>query len=53
MIDDVNGVTMVSASTLSPELKDEKLSGNVESAKKVGELLAKKLKKPKIEAVVF
>lgn len=53
MIDDVNGVTLASASTLSPELKDEKLSGNVESAKKVGELLAKKAKKAKIEAVVF
>jgi large subunit ribosomal protein L18 len=47
LIDDVNGLTLASASTMSQELKDvfqsnNIHSGNIEAATKVGELLAKK-----------
>ena len=52
-IDDEKRVTITSASTLSPELKDEVKSNNIEAAKKVGALIASKLKKAKIECVVF
>ena len=53
IIDDEKRVTLASASTLSPELKDEVKSNNIEAAKKVGALIASKLKKAKIECVVF
>ncbi len=51
---DTTGETLVSASTLSPELR-ESLShaGNVEAAKKVGELIAKKCLEKGIKKVVF
>ncbi|MDP5276897.1 50S ribosomal protein L18 [Chengkuizengella axinellae] len=52
VIDDANGVTLVSASTLDKGL-ELKNGGNVESAKKVGELVAKKAKENGIEQVVF
>lgn len=54
VIDDVKGVTLVSASTLDPELK-EKIShgGNKESAKAVGELVAKRAVEKGIKQVVF
>ena len=52
IIDDVKGVTLVSASSLEKEL-NLKNGGNVEAATKVGELLAKKAKKAKISKVVF
>ena len=47
LIDDVNGLTLASASTMSQGLKEELQqnnihSGNIEAATKVGELLAKK-----------
>jgi large subunit ribosomal protein L18 len=54
IIDDTSGITIASASTLSKELKGKlKVSGNVEAAKKVGELLAKLAKKNKITTVAF
>ena len=37
IIDDVNGKTLVAASTLSPELKGLPATGNIEAAQKVGE----------------
>ena len=52
IIDDENGITLVSASSIDKELKIEN-GGNVEAATKVGELLAKRAKKMKIEKVVF
>ena len=54
IIDDLQGVTLVSAGTLSPELKD-KLSGlkKKEAAKEVGKLLADKAKSKGIERVIF
>ncbi len=54
IIDDTTGNTIASASTLSKELKGKlKSSGNVEAAKKVGELIAKVAKKNKINTVAF
>jgi large subunit ribosomal protein L18 len=53
-IEDTTGKTLVSASTLSPELKGSfKYPGNVEAAKKVGELIAKKCLERGIQKVVF
>ena len=50
-IDDLNQVTLASASTLSKEMKSQNLSN--ESAKLVGELLGEKLKSLKIKSAVF
>lgn len=53
-IEDTTGKTLVSASTLSPELKGSlRNAGNVEAAKKVGELIAKKCLEKGIQQVVF
>jgi large subunit ribosomal protein L18 len=51
---DTTGRTLVSASTLSLELRENlKKTGNVEAAKKVGELIAKKCLEKGIQKVVF
>jgi len=51
---DTTGQTLVSVSTLSPELRGAlKFSGNVAAAKKVGELIAKKCQEKGISRVVF
>lgn len=50
-IDDLNQVTLASASSLSKEMKSQNLSN--ESAKLVGELLGEKLKNLKIKSAVF
>ena len=54
LINDELGVTVVEASTLSPELK-ETLSngGNIAAAERVGSLIAQKAKQQEIEGVVF
>ena len=52
IIDDENGTTLVSASSIDKDLKIEK-GGNIEAATKVGEALAKKAKDAKITEVVF
>ena len=52
IIDDAEGKTLVSASSIDKELKLEN-GGNKEAAAKVGELLAKRAKKAKITNVVF
>ena len=51
IIDDVNGVTLVSANTLEKEF--EGATGNAEAAKKVGQLIAERAKAKGIEEVVF
>ena len=51
LIDDVNGVTLASASTLEKEF--EGATGNAEAAKKVGLVLAERAKAKGIEVVVF
>jgi large subunit ribosomal protein L18 len=54
IIDDTSGHTFLCVSTLSPELKViSKHAGNIEAAKKVGELIAKKCLEKKITNVVF
>ena len=52
LIDDTQGHTLVAVGTLLPELKGAS-TGNVEAAKKVGELIAKKALDEGIENVVF
>lgn len=54
IIDDVNGVTLASASTIDKELKaDIKYGGNKEAAKAVGEAIAKRALEKGIETVTF
>ncbi|GIP41481.1 50S ribosomal protein L18 [Paenibacillus sp. J31TS4] len=52
LIDDVKGVTIVSASTVDKELKVEN-GGNVEAARQVGALIAKRAKEKGVQQIVF
>ena len=51
IIDDVNGVTLVSANTLEKDFEGS--TGNAEAAKKVGLVIAERAKAKGIEEVVF
>lgn len=51
IIDDVNGKTLVAASTLDKEVKTK--ASNIEAAKEVGELVAKRANKAGIKTIVF
>ena len=51
IIDDVAGNTLVSASTLDKEVKTK--NSNVEAAKEVGALIAKRASAKKIKTVVY
>ena len=51
IIDDVAGITLVAASTLDKEVKTKK--SNVEAAKEVGALIAKKAAEKNIKTVVY
>ena len=55
IVDDRDGKTLKSASTLSPEIKQEvdKCSWNAKGAEKVGELIAKRALADGIEKVCF
>jgi large subunit ribosomal protein L18 len=54
VIDDITGVTIVQASTLDPELKDKVSNGgNVDAAREVGTLVAKRANANNISQVVF
>lgn len=54
LIDDVNKVTLASASSNDKDLRESiKNGGNIEAAKAVGEAIAKKAKKAGVECVVF
>jgi len=53
IINDENGTTLVAASTNEPALRDVTKGCNIESAKKVGELIAKKALEKGISKVVF
>ena len=53
VIDDSQGKTLAFASSLSKELKGEKAGKNIASAKKVGELIAKKALAAGIKKVAF
>ncbi|NCO04125.1 MAG: 50S ribosomal protein L18 [Alphaproteobacteria bacterium] len=52
VIDDIKGVTIVSASTLDKDLA-LKNGGNVEAAEKVGKLIAERAKKAGVSKVQF
>ena len=51
LIDDVNGVTLVSASTTEKDFKD--YGGNIDAAKAVGKKLAERAAEKNIKDVVF
>ncbi|MDY0371015.1 MAG: 50S ribosomal protein L18 [Sphaerochaetaceae bacterium] len=51
VIDDVAGHTLVSASTMEPELRD--LKNNVGDAAKLGEVIGKRILEKDIDSVVF
>ena len=54
IIDDVNGVTLVAASTLDPAIKGSvAYTGNKEAAKAVGKLVGEKAIEKGIKEVVF
>jgi large subunit ribosomal protein L18 len=54
IIDDVNGHTLFSASTLDKDVKDAvKSGGNIDGAKAVGKLVAERALAGNIESVVF
>ncbi|MED5370382.1 MAG: 50S ribosomal protein L18 [Myxococcota bacterium] len=54
LIDDDSGKTLAAASTLSSDLKGyEGHRGNIEAAKAVGELIAKKAAEADVSSVVF
>lgn len=54
LIDDVKGVTIVSASSVDKDLKVKLVhGGNIDSAKVVGEAIAKKALKKGVKDVVF
>ena len=54
IIDDTQGNTLVSASSLDKELKDVKShGGNIKTAKRVGELIAKRALEKGIKKIVF
>lgn len=54
LIDDEKGVTLASASTIDKELSGKlKNGGDVEAARKVGELIAERAKAKGYERVVF
>ena len=53
IIDDQNGTTLVSASTLSPDVRDKVTGNNIESAKVLGEAIGKRALEKDITEVVF
>jgi len=53
LIDDVNGVTLVSANSLQKEFKSADNGGNKEGAKAIGAAIAKKAIEKGIKEVVF
>jgi large subunit ribosomal protein L18 len=52
VIDDDNGVTLASASTTEKDLRGS-TGGNIESARRVGQAIAERLKEKGVTAVVF
>ncbi|MEW6448298.1 MAG: 50S ribosomal protein L18 [Bacillota bacterium] len=53
IIDDDQGKTLITVSSLSPELRGKISGGNIEGATAVGKLVAEKAKEKGITAVVF
>lgn len=54
VVDDTRGITVAATSTLSPDFKEhEKPKGKVESAKLIGQLIARKAQATGVSKVVF
>ena len=53
LIDDLNGVTLVSASTVSKKGDGKKAGGNVSAAAEIGKLIAQRAQEKGIKSVVF
>jgi large subunit ribosomal protein L18 len=53
LIDDLNGVTIASASSFGKKFEDKKYGGNVMAAAEVGKLIAERAKEKGIKKVVF
>ena len=53
IIDDQNGITLVAASTLSPDVQDKVSGSNIEAAKLVGNEVGKKAVDNNITSIVF
>jgi large subunit ribosomal protein L18 len=53
LIDDLNGVTIVSANSAEGKKGERKTGGNVAAAKAVGKVIAERAKEKGIEKIVF
>ena len=53
LIDDANGVTIASASTVGKKGEEKKSGGNIEAAREVGRIIAERAKEKGIKKVVF
>jgi large subunit ribosomal protein L18 len=53
LIDDLNGVTLVSASSFGKKTAEKHYGGNVGAAKEVGKLIAERAQEKGIKRVVF
>lgn len=53
VIDDDRGVTLAAASTMEADVGSGSGAGNIEAARKAGELIAQRALKAKVKAVVF
>lgn len=53
IVDDVHGRTIVTVSTLTREIRDQKLKNNIERAKAVGKVLARLAKEKNVEKICF
>lgn len=53
IVDDVHGRALTAASTLSPEIRGQVASANVDVARRVGQLIAQRARERGIERVVF
>jgi large subunit ribosomal protein L18 len=53
IIDDIQGTTLAAASTLDKDIEGLENGGNVEAARKVGELIAKRAQEKGFKNVVF
>ncbi|MGI4828996.1 MAG: 50S ribosomal protein L18 [Janthinobacterium lividum] len=53
LIDDANGVTLASASTVSKKGTDKIIGGNIEAAKSVGKQIAERAQAAGVKKVIF
>ena len=53
LIDDLNGVTIVSASSMGKKGEEKKYGGNIAAAAEVGKLIAQRAQEKGIKKVVF